>query len=88
MCESLRELTKSEAELIKGIFEECDSEYCGGKIFELPEDEEIKKIFEDLKLSEEFRLDYSNILFKLEEKYGEGFPRDVLEYITFKLMAL
>ena len=33
----IRELTKVEAELIQGIFTECESKYVGGKLVEIPD---------------------------------------------------
>lgn len=44
-CE--RELTAKEYELIKGIFDETESRYCGGYIVEVPSDDEIRKLGRD-----------------------------------------
>lgn len=44
-CE--RMLTKAEADLITGIFNELDSEYCSCEIIRVPDDNEIRQIAKD-----------------------------------------
>ena len=83
-----RELTDYEFELIKGIFEETESEYCGGEIYEVPGDEEIEKIGKDICLLEKPIGDINHYKLQLQVIEIYGYSPKVSGYVAYKLMDI
>ena len=82
----VKELTENEFKLIEGIFDICESEYCGGKIYEVPKDEEIEKIAEYIDIFSERCVNYYKLQNQMINLYG--YSDEVSCYVAYKLMDI